>query len=375
MKKSLTLAFLALAFFASCKTSTNPEQGQTLHLISSNQDTSSVASGPVEFTLTVLDRSNYGVGGAYIDFYDPIQLRQRHEGPTPADGTISIFDTIAASSGGGSFAFSFVATYSGATSSTALEKWVQSVDIRPWAIDSLGVNSYSWGEIGVQWKRPAEDMGTDTVIVLMESSLETFLAPYPQNSLVFTSEAGLVDSISVHNLYNSSRTLAWAATETYQDINLYERGDSNYDSYSGFLLSDGEVLPVTSTDGDGTLVDLILATDPANGGSGASLISPSMSSLTGIFGGKVTRLYHPVQFIDSTGGLGLRELYYTEDISQIIKNESPTFSIPLPDSSKYSTAFIVVTQDKHYAQVCVRPVTHDWQGHLTATVSVSYQPD
>src|ERR1035438_10392574 len=86
---------LLLAIFCECKsTSTNPEQGQKLRLITSDPDTVYDVNQPVEFTVTVLDGTGYGVSDAYIDFYDPIKKLARHLGPTPEDGQWQFTDTI-----------------------------------------------------------------------------------------------------------------------------------------------------------------------------------------------------------------------------------------------------------------------------------------
>ena len=120
-----------------------------------------------------------------------------------------------------------------------------------------------------------------------------------------------------------------------------------------------------------TLADLELVGDNSNTMSGLTIISPSMRSLSGFFAGRTTSLYHPVQFIDS--GNNLLEFYYPNDLSTYVKGVTPVYEIPLPDSSQYSTAFIAVTEDGNYAQVCVGPITHDWQEHRFVNVAISYQ--
>ena len=120
-----------------------------------------------------------------------------------------------------------------------------------------------------------------------------------------------------------------------------------------------------------SLVDLVLITDPSNQMSGFTIVSPSVSSLSGYSGGKTTKLYHPIQFIDS--GTNLHELYYSNDLSTYVNGATPIYEIPLPDSNQYSTAYIAVTEDGHYAQVCFGPITHNWEGYEYVPVSLSYQ--
>lgn len=374
MLKKYFFCLLTVAVFAACKTTTNPLDGQQLRLISSDLDTTSVVSGPVTITVTVLAPSGYGASGAYIDFYDPIEQRVRHEGPTPEDGTWMFTDTIPVTLGGGLFEFAFVAEAAGAITSDSLRLWVVAKDIRMWAIDSISANSYGEEQIGVQWSRPAIDIGTDTIFVKSSSGLVTspFIEQYPANSaVVFVSEVG-TDTITVHNAYASSRPIVWAPAEYHSSIELYSIADSNYYPSSGLYLAEGLTVPRTEYASNRSIADLILANDSSNPMSGFTIISPSLSSLSGYSGGRTTKLYHPIQFIDTVSNL--HELYYSNDLSTYVNGVNPMYEIQLPDSNQYSTAFIAVTADGNYAQVAISPVSTDWQGHKFVTVAISYQP-
>ncbi len=375
MSKSNIFVLLMLVVFAVCKsTSTNPLDGQQLRLITSDQDTTSIVSGPVTFTVTVLAPTGYGASGAYIDFYDPIQKRARHEGPTPEDGEWQFTDTIADTLGGGVFEFAFVAEASGTITSDSLRLWIAAKDIRLWVIDSIAADSWGGEQIGVQWSRPPIDSGADTIFVQTSTGLvlPPFIEQYPANhAVIFVSEVG-TDTITVHNAYASSRPIVWAPADYHTGINLYAINDSNYDEFSGLYFAGGEWVPMNSDAGYRPLADLVLAVDPSNSMSGYTVVSPSLSALTGFSGGRTTRLYHPIQFIDS--GTNLQELYYSNDLSTYINGVTPLYEILLPDSSQYSTAFIAVTEDGNYARVAVSPVTTDWEGHKYVTTALSYQP-
>ena len=375
MSKSSIVGLLLLVAFCACKsTSTNPLDGQKLRLISSDLDTTSVVSGPVPFTVTVLQPSGYGASGAYIDFYDPIEQRARHEGPTPEDGTWEFTDTIPSTLGGGSFEFAFVAEDAGAITSDSLKLLINAKDIRPWVIDSIQANSWSEKQIGVQWSRPAIDSGADTIFVQTSTGIviPPFVEQYPQNAaVIFVSEVG-TDTITVHNAYASSRSIVWAPAYFSSDIDLYPNGDSNYDFNSGLYFAYGNSVSLYANYGFRPLVDLVLATDPSNHNSGYTIVSPSLSSLSGFSGGKTTKLYHPVQYIDS--GFGLQQLYYPSDLFTYVNGVTPIYEIQLPDSNQYSTAFIAVTEEGNYAQVSIGPVMHDWENYPFVNVAISYQP-
>ena len=366
---------MLLVVFAACKTSTNPLDGQQLRLITSDQDTTQVVSGPVTFTVTVLQPSGYGASGAYIDFYDPIEQRARHEGPTPEDGTWQFTDTIFASNGGGNFEFAFVAESTGAITSDSLKLWISAKDIRLWVIGSIAAYSWDGDEIGIKWSRPAIDTGTDTIFTHPSQGGSTSfqLARYPNtNALIFVEAQGTTDTIIVHNAYASSQPIVWAPADYNSNIDLYPNSDSNYDNYYGLYFQTQQSVSMNAELGYRSLVDLVLANDPSNRMSGFTIVSPSLSSLRSFSGGKTTKLYHPIQFIDS--GTNLHELYYSNDLSTYVIGATPIYEIPLPDSNQYSTAFIAITEDGHYAQVCIGPITHDWEGHQYAPVSLSYQP-
>ncbi len=371
MSKTKIFGLLLLMALWACKSSsTNPTTGQKLRLISSDLDTTFLVYGPVTFTVTVLAPSGYGASGAYIDFYDPIQQRARHEGPTPEDGTWQFTDTIVAGDGG-NFEFAFVTDGPNDITSDSLRLWVHAKDIRLWIIDSIRANSWSTGEIGVQWLRPSIDSGVDTIVVHPSiGAVFTQLAPYPQNKAVAFVQNGSVDTITIHNAFASSKPIIWASAVYSSFIQLYSNMDTSY-PYCGLLLSDQSPVPMNPSSNYRTLADLELVADNSNQMSGFTIISPSLSSLSGFSGGKTTRIYHPVQFIDT--GFNLQELYYTNDLSTYINGVTPVYEIPLPDSSKYSTAFIAVTEDGNYAQVCISPVTRDWQGTRMVTAALSYQ--
>jgi hypothetical protein len=375
MSKCSISLLLLLAMFAACKTtSTNPIEGQQLRLITSDQDTTQIVSGPVTFTLTALQPTGYGASGAYIDFYDPIEKRARHEGPTPEDGEWQFTDTIPAALGGGVFEYAFAAVESGAITSDSLRLWVSAKDVHLWVIDSIAANSMGEEHIGIQWSRPPIDSGTDTILVQTSSGLvlTPFIEPYPANNAeIFVSEVG-TDTITVHNAYASSPSIVWAPANYYSGMEIYSIQDSSYDEFSAIYFAAGEAIPMNADDGYRPDADLVLVKDPSNQMSGLTMVSPSVSALTGFLGGRTTKLYAPIPFIDS--GSNLLELYYSADLSTYINGVTPVYQIPLPDSSQYSTAFIAVTEDGNYARVAVSPVTTDWEGHKYVTVALSYQP-
>ncbi len=375
MSKFTICCLLTLAIFCACRTSTNPLEGQQLRLITSDLDTTTIVSGPVTITVTVLTPSGYGASGAYIDFYDPIEQHTRHEGPTPEDGTWQITDTISASMGGGLFEFAFIAESSGAITSDSVKLWVAAKDIRLWVIDSIAANSYGEEQIGVQWSRPAIDMGADTIFVQTSSGLviSPFIEQYPaNNAVIFVPEVG-TDTITVHNQYASSRSIVWAPANYYSNIELYSNHDSSYYPFWGLDFELGESVGMSVSAGYQSLVDLALVTDPSNQMSGLTIVSPSLSSLIGFSGGKMTKLYHPVQFIDTSEN-NLQGIYYSNDLSTYVNGVAPIYEVQLPDSNQYSTAFIAVTEDNHYAQVAISPITIDWNGHKYVTVAIAYQP-
>ena len=375
MLKKYIFCLLMLAVFAACKSTTNALDGQQLLIITSDRDTTSIQQGPVTFTLTVLQPSGYGVSGAYIDFYDPIEQRARHEGPTPEDGTWQFTDTVSVALGGSNFEFAFVAEGAGAVTSDSLRLWVQTVNVLPWIIDSIEAQSWDGQGIGVQWSRPTIDTGTDTIFVhpANGSSPFTQLALYPNNTAFFLIGGDGADTITVHNAVVSSKPIVWAPA-IYNDygLELYENGDSDNGENSGLDLAGGEIFQTNYYSGEQIYTDLIVATDPTNTASGISIISPSVASLSGFSGGRVTAFYHPIQYVDN--GTNLRELFYGNDLSTYVKGVTPIYKIPLPDSSQYSTAFIAVTQDGHYAQVSVGPVMHDDLNYRSVFLAYSYQP-
>ncbi len=357
--------FLLLVVFCACKTSTNPLEGQKLRIITSDPDTANIEQGPITFTLTVLAPSGYGASGAYIDFYDPIEQRARHEGPTPEDGTWQFTDTLPITTGGGAFEFAFIAEDAGAISSDSTRLWIIARDILPWMIDSIEANSWDGDEIEVQWSRPAVDTGTDTIFInpSPDNGSPSFqVEPYPSNkALIFAEVQGTTDTFTVHNAYAASRQIVWATANYNYDLRLYENGDSTDYQNSGLDLEAGEIFPTNYYGDDRSYVDLILATDPSNTASGVTIISASVASLSGFTGGRTTAFYDPVQYIDSGRGSGsnLQELLYPNDLSTYVTGVTPMYEITLPDSSQYSTAFIAVTQDGNYARVSVGPVMHD----------------
>ncbi len=383
MSKTNIFFLLLLAGFCACKTSTNPLDGQQLRLITSDPDTVSVFSGPVTFTLTVLQPSGYGASGAYINFYDPIEQRSRHEGPMPEDGELQITDTVSESSAGSYFEFAFVAEASGAITSDSVKLCVHQYGLKDWAIDSIEANSQDLGDVGVQWSRPSADTGTDTIFVRNEysSQIPVYFARYPQNSAVISVSEDEADTIWVHNAVTSSQPIVWASANAYgfqpsgeDPFVLFEDADTVNYGNTGIVLSQGYSAPTNYFDNYYFAVDIMLAADPNNHNSGVTIISPSTSSMSGFPNGRKTAFYHVIQYIDN--GSNLRQLYFSQDLSTYVKGVTPMNEIPLPDSSQYSTAFIAVTQDSNYALVSVGPVTHELiYGYRYVSTTAMYQPD
>ena len=370
MFKSGIFFVLMLVVFAACKTSTNPLDGQKLQIITSDPDTAMQVFGPFTFTLTVLAPSGYGASGAYIDFYDPIEKRALHEGPTPEDGTWMFTDTIPDTVRGSVFEFAFVAKVPGAINSDSLRLWIATKDIRQWDIDSIAANSWYDQYIGVEWARPVIDSGMDTLFVhTAGSSVAIILEPFPQKSSIISDLQGDVDTIWVHNAYASSKAIVWASANYYYDNELYPNSGANNGIHSALQFSTGQTVSGTSSG-----ADIIIAQDPNNHNSGFTIISPSVSALSGFSGGRTTNFYHIVPYIDT--GENIQESYYTNDLSTYVNGATPVYEIPLPDSSHYSTRFIAVTEDGHYAQVSIGPVSHDPSDNNIpyANVALSYQP-
>ena len=331
------------------------------------------SAGPVTLTLTALQPSGYGASGAYINFYDPIEQRARHEGPTPEDGELQITDTVSALSTSGYFEFAFVAEASGAITSDSLKLCVHEYGLKDWAIDSIEANSQDLGDVGVQWSRPSVDTGTDTIFVSdnFNSRIPVYYAHYPQSSAVISVQEDEVDTIWIHNAITSSQPIVWAPANYYNNIECTENADSDNYENSGLDLTDGESLPMNYYAGYRSQVDLILATDPNNTASGVTINSPSLSSLSGFSGGRTTAFYHPIQYIDN--GSNLQQLFYSNDLSTYVNGVAPVYEIPLPDSSQYSTAFIAVTEDGHYARISVGPVRHAYLNYRFVYLAFSYQ--
>jgi hypothetical protein len=380
MSKSNIFFLLMLAVFAACKTSTNPLDGQQLRLITSDQDTVSVFTGSVTFTVTALQPSGYGASGAYINFYDPIEQRARHEGPTPEDGTLQFTDSATLSYNGGIFEFAFVAESSGALTSDSLKLWVREIGVGAWAIDSISANSWDFEDIGVKWSRPSFDTGTDTVFVNTQgqSPFPEYFAPYPQNTAVVPANEDVADTITVHNAVASSQPVAWMPATYYgyeisghSPITLYESADSVNYVPTGLELSDEEAFPMNYVDNYRSYPDLVVVTDPSNTASGVTIVSPSLTALSGFSGGRTTAFYHPVHYIDS--GTNLHELYFSNNLGTYVNGVAPLYEIPLPDSSQYSTAFIVITESGNYALVSVGPVMHDENNYRFVYLAESYQ--
>jgi hypothetical protein len=385
MSKTNIFFLLLLAVFCACKTSTNPLDGQQLRLITSDPDTVSVFTGQVTFTVTALQPSGYGASGAYIDFYDPIEQRARHEGPMPDDGELQFTDTVSASSTGSFLEFAFVAEYPGAITSDSLKLWVHEYDIQDLRIDSVEVNSWDYEDIGIQWLRPALDTGTDTVFISPQGQggpFPSYIAPYPQSTVVVSANEGIADTITIHNAIASSRPVVWAPAYYYgyqesghNPIQLYEAADSVNNGNTGIVLSEGYSAPINyfyNYNFAVESVDMIMVSVPSNHTSGVTIISPSISSMSGFSGGRTTAFYDIMQYIDS--GTDLHELYFSQNLSTYVIGAIPTYEIPLPDSSQYSTAFIAVTQDGNYALVAVGPVTHDNNNYRYVYVAETYQP-
>jgi len=206
------------------------------------------------------------------------------------------------------------------------------------------------------------------------------LAAYPQNSAVIPVSNFVADTITVHNAVTSSRPIVWASAVFYgyhfsghNPIQMYEIADTVNYVETGIVLYEGYSEPMNYFYGNSrNSADIVLAKDPANAMSGVTIISPSLSSLSGFSGGKTTSFYHPVQYIDS--GTDLHQLYFSNDLSTYVNGATPLSQIPLPDSSQYSTVFIAVTQGGNYALVSVGPVMHDTNNYRYVYVAETYQP-
>ena len=339
-----------------------------MSILNYDADTTILYRGMLHYNFVVLDGNGYGVGGAYVDFYDPIQKRQRHEGPTPKTGTIGIGDSIPVGGTGGAFEFDFVATHDG-LSSPVLHKWLHIMDVHAYAIDSVGVASWGSQTIFVQWSRPASDSGIDTVTATMGDTQIVGMEPYPINYLSLNLPEVGEWQIVVSNAYTNSKPIKWAPAEQFFAIRLYEVGDSIPGDYSGLQLSSGTTLPTSAGGGSQALVDVMLAKDPASP-TGLSVISPSLSALSG-FTGRLSFLSAAKPIIDA--GSGLTDILNYHDLSGEVSASHHQSSVPLPDSSSYSTMITALTADGNYARILIGPVTHDWNNLRYVNVGVSYQ--
>jgi hypothetical protein len=344
--RTVAVAWILLVLVIGCKSSTSPNDGgdgtqnlpDSVRLVLKKSGVDTLTGKPnsslsIEFTVT---RAGKAVDSAVVGYYHPITAMSLISDMTVAGKATVIID-IPATTTSGDYPVSFSASKRDVPRSDTI-RMVVHVDGRADLKMDLRARGESSG-IGLTWTRTTSDTKADTAY--LESSTgavvaESVVAAPTANAHFTGLHEGEIYTLHVNSFEAISEQVHWALSKRYGPVRVYEG--------LGLDLSTGDVTTVT---GDADQSDLVLATD-ASSAAFMSIVSPSLTELTGLAHGRAT---HISDFY--TYGQSLDSLYYLKDLSN--RFDSDVTAIQLDFESHPSLIFQVVTADGNYAQVGIIP--------------------
>jgi hypothetical protein len=255
---------------------------------------------------------------------------------------------------------------------------------------SVAANSRSATSIGVAWHRQSTDVTVDTVIVMANGAVvKTQLTSS-------TDTTAVVEGLSLNTLYTiyvgsqagrSATPVTWATAIRTENLRLYETADNTAGHFSGLVLNGNDIglgpnaatVSVSASAPNRAFSDIIFASDTSNHTSFLTIVSPAVTTLSGIDAGKYTKFSNATQVAG-----GMNSIYYTGDLRSTITTSGTNIinAIELnTTTSAQPLVFNVLTADNHFARVEVLPQASNGgrlHGGTAGTnyidVSVSYQP-
>jgi hypothetical protein len=255
---------------------------------------------------------------------------------------------------------------------------------------NVAANSRSESSIGVAWHRQSSDVTADTVVVMANGAVvkNQVVAAPDTTAVVVGLTLNTLYTISVHSKAGvSSNTVTWAPATRTQTVRLYETADNSGGHYSGLVLNGNEIgqgpnaVAVSTADAapNHLSTDIVFASDQTNTNSFLTIVSPAVTSISGVESGKYTKFSNPIQIAG-----GMDNIYYTGDLRTTIATSGTSIvnAIELTTTTNQQPlVFNVLTADNHFARVEVQPQPSN-AGRLYAgaagqnyiDVKVSYQP-
>lgn len=191
-----------------------------------------------------------------------------------------------------------------------------------------------------------------------ESSITVLWTRDPLDHTPDTVNYQAVSQVTNADPVSGATAITWATATKASNLTIYETADNTSGHGSGLVLGDGTTRVASVLGADATKLDLVLASNSAITLPFLSLVAPSVSSLTGITGGRQTVFDTNVYQI---GGDASNQQFTTTiagtfpTSGSLIANQ---FDIPDGDFKDTSVVLLVYTADNHYARVEIIPQTN-----------------
>jgi hypothetical protein len=259
---------------------------------------------------------------------------------------------------------------------------------------NVAANSRSATSIGVAWQRQTSDVTADTVVAMANGvEAQRVVVAAPDTTAVVNGLAlNTLYVITVHSAAGVSSSVTWAPAIRTQTVRLYETADNAGGHFSGLVLNGNDIgqgpsaAAVSTADAapNHLSADVVFASDQSNTNSFLTIVSPAVTSISGIEAGKYSKFSSPYQDPVAGRATGMDQIYYTGDLRTTIATSGTSIvnAIELTTTTNENPlVFNVLTADNHFARVEVMPQPSNG-GRLYAgsagqnyiDVMVSYQP-
>lgn len=195
---------------------------------------------------------------------------------------------------------------------------------------------------------------------------------------------GGVYTIQVRNDDGVSNSIQWAPAFRTETFRLWETAAPIAVGASGVVFNNDGTFNVVSTESaDSVNVDLVLATEN-NAGSDVfvALVSPSVTSRSGIQDGNSTVFADSVYLVSNAGGSALDNDFYTGPLSNLMSTangQNLNRRTGTAISTNDAVIAIIRTEDNHYARIEIIPQSNgqlygaDANGYKFTDIRMSFQ--
>jgi len=301
----LSIAIVAAVVLATsgCHTADEPTANSlSLALLSSDTiHMESSAAAHFRFRITA---NNAPILGAYLSVEDGRSGFSYRVGPTMADGTVMLNDSLTVDDPGGLFRYHCHAVKDGYRESGTVDVYLEMLlNLKV----HVAVTSLSSTSIGVHWS--PLDVRPDTIVASRNGAIvaRTFVTG-DTTGVLEGLEAGVVYTVSVHTADGPSMGVLWSPANRIA-VRLYESADKTAGHPAGLDLATGNTIAIQDTTAAHD-ADLVFVSNVSSS-SGVSLASPGAWWVSGYRNGRHTRL-SPMTF----NSVKLDQTYYTRDLTQ-----------------------------------------------------------